>query len=223
MCPPAGTSAGCVGQAAPGHARGLPGTVLSPAACGLRRACVRGGGSRGRTQWKFPLPAAATAAAATAAAVRRKAGAGPEPPQGRGGSRPAARPARLRAPSPVPGVPHSAPRGQGRRGSPRAGGCSRGRGGGGGACGGQGAARRSVRSCRRPLSRAARPPARCVCSPGAARAGAAASTAGDALSSSFPPLPPVRHRRPPLLALCPANPRSSRHSRALRCPAMNWL
>lgn len=68
-----------------------------------------------------------------------------------------------------------------------------------------------------------RPPARCVCSPGAARAGAAASTAGDALSSSFPPLPPVRHRRPPLLALCPANPRSSRHSRALRCPAMNWL
>ncbi|XP_021254908.1 28S ribosomal protein S6, mitochondrial [Numida meleagris] len=201
--------------------RGLPATVLSPAACGLGCARVRGGGSRGRTQWKFPLPAAATAAT-TAAAARRKAGAGPEPPQGRGGSRPAARPARLGAPSPVPGVPHSAPRGPGRRDSRRAGSCSRGRGGGGGACGGQGAARRSVRSCRRPLSRAARPSARCVCSPGTARVEAAASSAGAALSSSPPPSPPSSSPVPRQSPLLPPQPSSAmpRYELALILKAM---
>ncbi|XP_072194973.1 small ribosomal subunit protein bS6m [Excalfactoria chinensis] len=117
-CPPAGTSPGCVGPAAPGRRGGFPApSSPPPRAVSAARVCAAGGSKR-RTQWKFPLPAAATAATTTAAVERRKAGAGPEPPQGRGGSLPAARPSRLGAPLPGAGRPPFGPPGAGAAGQP---------------------------------------------------------------------------------------------------------
>lgn len=69
-----------------------------------------------------------------------------------------------------------------------------------------------------------RPPACSVCVQPRSRAGGShrQHSRGRAflLSSSVTPCPAPS---PSLLPLCPANPRSSRYGRALRCPAMNWL
>lgn len=222
-CPPAGTSAGCrhLSPAAPGaegsQHRPLPRRVRSRV-----RVCARRG-EQGADTVEISTPCSSHSS-------RHHRGGGKE----EGGHRPGAAAGERRLPprrsarpaqSPLPGAgrPPFGPPGAGAAGQPPGGlllarprrrrRCLRRAGGGA-------AERAQLPAPFKPR----RPPARSVCVQPGSRAGGSrrqhSRERAFLLSSSVTPCPAPP---PPLLPLCPANPRSSRYGRALRCPAMNWL